>query len=164
MTYKVTATDISSIKLNETDRVQSVLQNIAIILSTRQGTVPLYREFGLPMRFLDKPIPAARTLLVAEVKEAIEGFRLWLPDMSGLPEQAYNRPVPKSCSSSGSLILSFRSGSSTTIQETRTSPAGQRVKTLMRWVNYSMLHSGRRHSLRSARSASISPKRRKPLY
>ncbi len=74
MTYKVTATDISSIKLNETDRVQSVLQNIAIILSTRQGTVPLYREFGLPMRFLDKPIPAARTLLVAEVKEAIEAF------------------------------------------------------------------------------------------
>lgn len=74
MTYKVTAADIGAISLNETNTVRSVLQNIAIILSTRQGTVPLYREFGLPMRFLDKPIPVARTLLVAEVKEAIEEF------------------------------------------------------------------------------------------
>lgn len=74
MTYKVTAADIETITLNETNTVRSVLQNIAIILSTRQGTVPLYREFGLPMRFLDKPIPVARTLLVAEVKEALEEF------------------------------------------------------------------------------------------
>ena len=45
MSYKVTASDIGAVQLNETDTVRSVLQNIAIILSTRQGTCPLYRGF-----------------------------------------------------------------------------------------------------------------------
>ena len=45
MSYKVTAADIGAVQLNETDTVRSVLQNIAIILSTRQGTCPLYRGF-----------------------------------------------------------------------------------------------------------------------
>lgn len=74
MTYKVSAVDIGTVKLNEQDTVSSVLQNIAILLSTRQGTVPLYREFGLPMRFLDKPTHIARPMIVSEVKEAIEKF------------------------------------------------------------------------------------------
>lgn len=74
MTYKVSAVDIGAISLNEQDTVSSVLQNIAIILSTRQGTVPLYRDFGLPMRFLDKPSHIARPMIVSEVKEAIEKF------------------------------------------------------------------------------------------
>ena len=40
MTYKVSAVDVGTVKLNEQDTVSSVLQNIAILLSTRQGTVP----------------------------------------------------------------------------------------------------------------------------
>lgn len=74
MTYKVAAVDLSTVSLNEAETVASVLQNIAIILSTRQGTVPLYREFGLPMRFLDKPAHIAKPMIVSEVKEAIEKF------------------------------------------------------------------------------------------
>ena len=64
MRYKVTAADLTRVRLNESDTVTSVLQNIAIILSTRQGSVPLYREFGLPMRFLDKPIQIAKPMNV----------------------------------------------------------------------------------------------------
>lgn len=74
MSYKVSSKDLRSISLNETDVVTSVLQNIAIILSTRQQTVPLYRDFGLPMRFIDKPIPVARPMLVAEIEEAISEY------------------------------------------------------------------------------------------
>lgn len=74
MSYKVTAADLSRISLNESDTVKSVLQNIAIILRTRQGTVPLYRQFGLPMNFVDRPIPVARPMLYVEVKEAVEEF------------------------------------------------------------------------------------------
>ena len=73
MSYKVTS-DISHITLNETDTVTSVLQNVAMILKTRQGTVPLYRDFGLPQKFLDKPQNVAEPMLIAEVKEAIEDF------------------------------------------------------------------------------------------
>lgn len=74
MSYNVNAQDLSRIKLNETDTVASVLQNIAIILSTRQQSVPLYRGFGLPMRFIDKPIEVAKTLMVAEIGDAIREF------------------------------------------------------------------------------------------
>lgn len=74
MRYKVTATDLKQIKMNEINVVNSALQNIAIILSTRQGSVPLYREFGLPMRFLDKPTHIAKPMIVLEIKEAIEDF------------------------------------------------------------------------------------------
>ena len=74
MSYKVTASDIGAVQLNETDTVRSVLQNIAIILSTRQGTCPLYRGFGLPQKFVDKPLPVAMPMMYSEVKEAVEEY------------------------------------------------------------------------------------------
>lgn len=74
MSYKVSATDLKNIRLNEQDTVSSVLQNIAVILSTRKGTVPLYRGFGLDQRSIDKPIPIAKTMLYVDVKEAVEEY------------------------------------------------------------------------------------------
>jgi hypothetical protein len=41
MSYFVSSRDLSKITLNETDPVKSVLQNIRMILTTRQLTVPL---------------------------------------------------------------------------------------------------------------------------
>lgn len=72
MSYFVSATDLSRLRFNERDVVSSVLQNIAVILSTPRGSVPLYRDFGLDMSFLDKPIPVAKVLMVAPVREAVE--------------------------------------------------------------------------------------------
>ena len=74
MSYKVTASDIGAVQLNETDTVRSVLQNIAIILSTRQGTCPSYRGFGLPQKFVDKPLPVAMPMMYSVVKEAVEEY------------------------------------------------------------------------------------------
>lgn len=74
MSYKVSAVDLGVIRLNEPETVVSVLQNISVILRTRQGTVPMYREFGLPMKFLDKPIPVAKPMLYIEAKETIEFY------------------------------------------------------------------------------------------
>jgi len=70
--YTISAASKGSLRLNETDRVSSVLQNIAMILSTRKGSVPLYRDFGLPMDFVDKPVQAARVMMIAAVREAVE--------------------------------------------------------------------------------------------
>lgn len=72
MAYKVTPS--SEIVLNETDRIKSILQNISIILRTCQGSVPLFPEFGLLMRFLDAPMNAALPILIIEVREAIQKF------------------------------------------------------------------------------------------
>lgn len=72
MSYMVSATDLKNLRLGETDQVNEVLRNIAVILSTPKGTVPLYRDFGLDTSFLDKPLPVAKVLMVAPVREAVE--------------------------------------------------------------------------------------------
>lgn len=74
MSYMVSSKSLNKITLNESDPVRSVLQNVAIILSTRQNSVPLYRDFGLPMQFIDKPMAVARSLMIAEIKEAITEY------------------------------------------------------------------------------------------
>jgi hypothetical protein len=74
MALKITPSGIGKLTLNETDTVKSVSQNIAIILSTQRGTVPMYRNFGLPMQFVDKPLPVAISMMVAEVTEALSEF------------------------------------------------------------------------------------------
>lgn len=71
-TYKVNAMDLKKLRLLETETVASVLQNIAIILKTPKGSVPMYREFGLSQSFLDRPMPVAEVMLRVAVKEAIE--------------------------------------------------------------------------------------------
>ena len=76
MIYEVNATDLGNIRLNELKTVNSVLQNIALILATPKGSVPFYRDFGITNAFLDKPQLATRALMTNEVREAIE---LWEP-------------------------------------------------------------------------------------
>ncbi|MCL2488629.1 MAG: GPW/gp25 family protein [Oscillospiraceae bacterium] len=74
MSYQVSAQYIDKLTLNETDTVRSVLQNVAIILMTPQMSVPLLRGLGLPRRFIDKPVPEAKAILVAEVTAAIQEY------------------------------------------------------------------------------------------
>jgi len=74
MSHVVRADDLSTVKLNETDRVAATLQEVAAVLSTRRGSIPLYRNFGLPMRFLDMPANVAVPVMIAEVTEAIQEF------------------------------------------------------------------------------------------
>lgn len=73
MDYTVKAAS-GPLKLNESDPVAAALQSVAVLLGTRQGDVPLFREFGLPQRFLDRPLNIARPILLLEVKEALERF------------------------------------------------------------------------------------------
>jgi len=74
MRYTVRSNSLGKICLNESEPVASALQNVAVILTTKQGSVPLYRDFGLPMKFVDKPITVAKSMIYAEVWEAVEKF------------------------------------------------------------------------------------------
>jgi len=74
MSYIISADDLSSVKLNEADHVAAVIQEVAVVLSTRRGSIPLYRNFGLPMRFLDMPVNIAEPVMIAEVTEALQEF------------------------------------------------------------------------------------------
>ena len=70
MTYTVSE-KAYPIRLGVTDKTESVLQGIALILGTRKGSVPLYRDFGIPWDFLDRTVPDGKTLMFAKVREAI---------------------------------------------------------------------------------------------
>jgi len=79
MRYKVSSADLKDLRMGEAETVEAILRNIAVILATRKGSVPLYRDFGLPWDFMDKPIPVAKAMMVAPVREAVE---TWEPRAS----------------------------------------------------------------------------------
>ena len=72
MFYRVTNKDPVEYGLCENDTVRSVLQNISLILNTQAGTVPMYRDFGLPNEWVDRQVPIAEVIAAREVTEAIE--------------------------------------------------------------------------------------------
>ena len=49
-------------------------QEIRTVLSTRKGSVPLDREFGLSWEHVDKPIPEAMQYMVAEIGMQLEKY------------------------------------------------------------------------------------------
>ncbi len=72
MSYLVSATDLRSIRFQERDALSSILQNIAVLLSTPRGSVPLYRKFGIAASILDRPIPVAKVMMISDIREAVE--------------------------------------------------------------------------------------------
>lgn len=72
MSYLVSPQDAEKCSLFEHEPVKEILRNIAVILATPLGSVPLYRDFGLDQSFLDKPKPVAEVMMVIPVREAIE--------------------------------------------------------------------------------------------
>ncbi len=79
MSYTVTSRDIGTFDFGRGGAVEKVLRDIATVLATPKGSVPLYREFGIDMDFLDRPMPAARQVLRSCVREAVER---WVPEAS----------------------------------------------------------------------------------
>lgn len=73
MSFRVSAKE-RVIRLGVADKTEAVLQGVALILGTRQGSVPQYRDFGIPWDFLDKPVQIGKAILFAKIREAIMEF------------------------------------------------------------------------------------------
>ncbi len=74
MNYKIRADEKMSYSLCESDTVKSVLQNCHLFLTTRKGSIPMYRGFGLDMDFIDRPIPVAQVMMIPRVREGLEEY------------------------------------------------------------------------------------------
>ncbi len=74
MPHLVEAADLTKLLLVDDSSRASILQNVAVILGSVKGTIPLYREFGVSAEYVDKPIPVASVMVISAVKEAIEQF------------------------------------------------------------------------------------------
>ncbi len=61
--------------------MEKALRDVAAVLATPKGSVPLYRDFGIDTQFLDRPMPAAKQLLRSQVREAVER---WVPEAAVL--------------------------------------------------------------------------------
>ena len=80
--------------------VQELARQVALLLSTREGSIPLDREYGLNLNFVDRPAAAVKALYTAEVTKKIAKFipavRVqevrWLP-----PEEGGLRPKVVIC-------------------------------------------------------------------
>ena len=96
MSYTVSPSNKRKIKFNVTDPVESVLRNIAVILSTPKGSVPMYRDFGISVDILDRPIPVAKAMMTADIKEAIEQWepRVTFISVDFMEDELNGRLIP----------------------------------------------------------------------
>ena len=54
--------------------ITEVIQNVRTLLTTRKGTVPIDRKFGLSFEFLDDPLPTSRAKIQTEIFQAIKKY------------------------------------------------------------------------------------------
>ncbi len=54
--------------------IAEIVQNVKTILTTSKGTVPLDREFGVDMSFVDQPTPKAKAMIMASVVDAVNRY------------------------------------------------------------------------------------------
>ena len=73
----MTEKDVFDFQLEYTFADNSIARldrQLALLLSTREGSMPLDREFGIKMDFLDRPPEVAKSLYTAEVTKKVAMF------------------------------------------------------------------------------------------
>ena len=73
----MTEKDVFDFQMEYTFADNSIAQldrQLALLLSTREGSMPLDREFGIKMDFLDRPPEVAKSLYTAEVTQKVAMF------------------------------------------------------------------------------------------
>ena len=56
--------------------VDAIIQNLALLLRTRQGECPGFRRFGLPKNYLGMPIQSALSVFRNELRNGIRDFSI----------------------------------------------------------------------------------------
>ena len=53
---------------------KEIVQNVAVILATRKGSVPLDREFGTSWHFVDRPTPKAAARIRNDIVQTLARY------------------------------------------------------------------------------------------
>lgn len=87
---------LKEIDLAPKNEHQEVLQNVAIILDTIQGTCPMFRDFGLPGSLYGRPQNVVENMLAGYLYEQIEQFepRAVITDIQFEHDEETGRAVP----------------------------------------------------------------------
>ena len=62
----------------EDNKLAALDRQLALLLSTQAGTMPLDREFGIRMNFVDRPPEVVKSLYTAEVAKKVPQFIPWV--------------------------------------------------------------------------------------
>lgn len=62
------------IQFSPGNEMEEIFQNIRTILSTPKGSVPLDRDFGIDLSYLDSPTPVAEAKLTTEIIAAVKRY------------------------------------------------------------------------------------------
>ncbi len=68
MKYTVSPKDIGTFDFGRGGAVEKVLRDVATVLATPKGSVPLHRDFGIDMEFLDRPMQVAELLFSSSIR------------------------------------------------------------------------------------------------
>ena len=60
--------------LFETDENAEIKRNVAFLLSTYKYSCPMYRNFGLTARFVDKPNSRAESIARDEIEQTLKTY------------------------------------------------------------------------------------------
>ena len=74
MTLEITGKDTNEFSWQPDTELEEVIQNVRTILTTRRGSVPLDRGFGINTSLIDLPATVIKSRLTAEIIEAVERF------------------------------------------------------------------------------------------
>lgn len=66
--------DLKNVVFSPVNTTQEIIQNVRTIISTRKGTVPLDRNFGLDWGFVDQPLAVSQAMLSAEVIQQVKKY------------------------------------------------------------------------------------------
>ncbi|MBV8222817.1 MAG: hypothetical protein JO293_05610 [Candidatus Eremiobacteraeota bacterium] len=71
--------------------IREITQNLVVLLLTPIYSQCLDRRLGLDMSFVDKPMPIAQNMLVAELSDKVHRFedRVEIEDVEFLPSEAH---------------------------------------------------------------------------
>lgn len=74
MMLEIIAKDTNDFSWQPETEVEEIIQNVRTVLTTRRGSVPLDRSFGIDTALIDLPVTAIKGRLTTEIIEAVERF------------------------------------------------------------------------------------------
>ena len=88
---------MNNINLFETDESAEIRRNVEFLLSTYKYSCPMYRNFGLAARFIDKPNSRAESIARDEIEQALKTYepRAEIDEISFTYENGKMYPVVK---------------------------------------------------------------------
>ena len=72
--FVILGLDTRKVNLFPASQIEEILQNVAVLITTVEGTVPLDRRIGIPITFIDEPLQEGIIELTVFLLQAIQEY------------------------------------------------------------------------------------------